>query len=280
MENLQIIPRPPSIVFSKNLNGKIIYIRHGETDYNKFLKSKGKSIKYDINYIDSPINKKGEQQALDASIKLQNLNIEIIYISPLYRCLQTAFFLFKNHPNKKNLKIVVHPLLTEVVSGVNNFTYQIQKTKKKFNQHSEIKVDWTLFDNEFKTPKDQDLFFLKYIDEKKEKIQQKIKSIYDNYGKAKIKEEIAGLGKIIVDAGMRRLETLNHLFQRVLKFKNFLKEKYGNELDDNNKKIIIVSHSCFGQIFTSKLCYELKDINDYPKDACDMKNCEAVSVFL
>ena len=280
MENLQIIPRPPSIVFSKNLNGKIIYIRHGETDYNKFLKSKGKSIKYDINYIDSPINKKGEQQALDASKKLQNLNIEIIYVSPLYRCLQTAFFLFKNHPNKKNLKIVVHPLLTEVVSGVNNFTYQIQKTKKKFNQHSEIKVDWTLFDNEFKTPKDQDLFFLKYIDEKKEKIQQKVKSIYDNYGKPKIKEEIAGLGKIIVDAGMRRIETLNHLFQRVLKFKSFLKEKYGNELDDNNRKIIIVSHSCFGQIFTSKLCYELKDINDYPKDSCDMKNCEAVSVFL
>ena len=79
---------------------------------------------------------------------------------------------------------------------------------------------------------------------------------------------------------MRRIETLNHLFQRVLKFKSFLKEKYGNELDDNSRKIIIVSHSCFGQIFTSKLCYELKDINDYPKDSCDMKNCEAVSVFL
>ena len=280
MENIQISTDHPSTIFSKNLNGKIIYIRHGETDYNKFLKSKGKSIKYDINYIDSPVNKKGEQQAIDASQKLKKLNIEIVYVSPLYRCLQTAFLLFKNHPNKKNIKLVVHPLLTEVVSGVNNFTYQIQKTKKKFNINSELKVDWTLFDNEFKTPKEQDLFFLKYIDEKKEKIQQKIKNIYDNYGKAKIKEEIADLGKLIVDAGMRRIESLNHLFQRVLMFKSFLKEKYEKELDDKDRKIIIVSHSCYGQIFTSKLCYELKDITDYPNDACDMKNCEAISVFL
>lgn len=283
MENLPSDNKPPNKIYEKNLESKIIFIRHGETDYNKYLKSKGKSIKYDKNYIDSPLNSQGEKQTATASKKFDNINIETIFVSPLYRCLQTAFLLFKNHKNKKNIVIYVHPLLTEVVSGVNNFCYDIQKTKEKFNMNSEIKVDWSFFDKEYNNPQKQDLFFLEYIDEKKhkEKIDEKVKKIYENYEKKdKIKEAISDLGKLIVDLGMRRFETLNHLFQRVLKFKKFLKERYKDSLDKKDSKIIIVSHSCFGQIFTSKLCYELKNINDYPKDSCDMKNCEAISIYL
>jgi len=47
-----------------------------------------------------------------------------------------------------------------------------------------------------------------------------------------------------------------------------------------SKKIIIISHSCYGQIFTSKECYGKTNIKEYPKDCCDMRNCEAISVFI
>ena len=151
-------------LYSKNLKGKIIFIRHGETNYNTDFTKKGIKIKYDLTYIDGHLNSTGERQAINASKKYTLLDIEDVYVSPLFRTLQTANLLFKNHPNKKNIIIHVHPLLTEVVSSVNNFTWDIESTKKIFNINSEIKVDWSLFDNEFKTPEERNFFYLNYID--------------------------------------------------------------------------------------------------------------------
>ena len=146
-------------LYAKNLSGKIIFIRHGETDYNIDFSKKGAKIKGDIHYIDGHLNSTGERQAINSSKNFKLLNIEDVYVSPLYRTLQSATLFFKYHPNKKNITIHVHPLLTEVVSSVNNFTCDIEGTKKIFNMNSEIKVDWSIFDNEFKTPQEQNFFF-------------------------------------------------------------------------------------------------------------------------
>lgn len=267
--------------YAKNLNGKIIFIRHGETKYNIDYMKKGFKIKSDLAYIDGHLNSTGERQAINASKNYKLLDIEDVYVSPLYRTLQTANIFFKDHPNKNNIIIHVHPLLTEVVSSVNNFTWDIEGTKKIFNMNSEIKVDWSLFDNEFKTPEERNFFYLNYIDliskEKKEEIKKKM---YDSYGTDKVKESVGELGKIIIDLHLKRLESLDHLFQRAVSFKEFLKEKYKNSLNNINKKIFIISHCCFGQMFTTKECYNKKHIEDYPKDCCEMYNCEAISVFI
>ena len=79
---------------------------------------------------------------------------------------------------------------------------------------------------------------------------------------------------------MRRLESLNHLFKRAVSFKVFLVEKYKSSMSNKNKKIFVVSHHCFGQMFTTKEGYNKKNITEYPKDSCEMGNCEAVSVFI
>ena len=268
-------------LYAKNLSGKIIFIRHGETDYNIDFSKKGAKIKGDIHYIDGHLNSTGERQAINSSKNFKLLNIEDVYVSPLYRTLQSATLFFKYHPNKKNITIHVHPLLTEVVSSVNNFTCDIEGTKKIFNMNSEIKVDWTIFENEFKTIEEQNFFYLNYIDLLSDSKAQEIKKkLYESYGTDKIKTSVGELGKIIVDLHMKRIESLDHLFQRAIDFKNFLKEKYKNSLNDSNKKIFIISHSCFGQMFTTKECYNKKHIEDYPKDCCEMNNCEAISVFI
>ena len=268
-------------LYAKNLKGKIIFIRHGETNYNIDFAKKGVKIKSDLKYIDGHLNSTGERQAINASKKYQLLDTEDVYVSPLYRTLETAYLLFKNHPNKKNIKMHVHPLLTEVVSSVNNFTWDIQGTKKVFNMNSEIKVDWSLFDNEFKTPEEQNFFYLNYIDLlPKEKFEEIKKKLYNSYGTDKVKATVGELGQIIIDLNMERLESLDNLFQRAVSFKSFLKEKYKNSLNNINKKICIISHCCFGRMFTTKECYNKKHIENYPKDCCEMYNCEAISVFI
>ena len=268
-------------LYAKNLKGKIIFIRHGETNYNSDFSKKGFKIKGDLKYIDGHLNATGERQAINSAGKFKSLYIEDVYVSPLFRALQSATLIFKNHPNKNKIKIHVHPLLTEVVSSVNNFTWNIEATKKIFNMNSEIKVDWTIFENEFKTIEEQNFFYLNYIDLLSDSKAQEIKKkLYESYGTDKIKTSVGELGKIIVDLHMKRIESLDHLFQRAIDFKNFLKEKYKNSLNDSNKKIFIISHSCFGQMFTTKECYNKKHIEDYPKDCCEMNNCEAISVFI
>ena len=268
-------------IFAKNLEGKIIFIRHGETDYNIDINKKGSKIKFDINYLDGHLNSNGEKQAEKSSDKFNNIDIEAIYVSPLYRTLESAFILFKNHPKKSSLQLIVHPLLTEVVSSMNNFTDDIEIKKSIYNEKSEIKVDWSLFDEEFKTKEEQNFYYLNYVNllpkEKSDDIKNKL---YNSLATGKTKETISELGKIISDLKMKRIESLDHLFNRTVKFKEYLKEKYKNSMNDTSKKIIIISHSCYGQIFTSKECYGKTNIKEYPKDCCDMRNCEAISVFI
>ena len=268
-------------IYAKNLNGKIIFIRHGETNYNIDFNKKGFKIKGDLKYIDGHLNSTGERQALNSAKKYKSLNIEDVYVSPLFRTLQSATLIFKNHPNKNKIILHVHPLLTEVVSSVNNFTWNIEGTKKIFNMNSEIKVDWSIFENEFKTIEEQNFFYLKYIDLLTDtKVEEIKKKLYESYGTDKVKSTVGELGKIIVDLHMKRIESLDHLFQRAVNFKEFLKEKHKNTIYDFNKKIFVISHSCFGQMFTTKECYNKKHIEDYPKDCCEMYNCEAISVFI
>ena len=268
-------------IFVKNLEGKIIFIRHGETDYNKDLSKKGPKIKYDINYLDGHLNLNGQKQAEKASELFKNLDIEAIYVSPLYRTLESAFTIFKDHPKKSNIQLIVHPLLTEVVSSMNNFSDDIDIKKNLYNEKSEIKVDWSLFDKEFSTKEEQNFFYLKYVNIfSKEKFDKIKNDLYNSLKSGKMKEGISEFGKIISDLKVKRIETLDHLFNRAIKFKEFLKEKYKNNMNDCSKKIVIISHHCFAQMLTSKECYGKKDIKEYPKDCCEISNCESISIFI
>ena len=44
-------------------------------------------------------------------------NLEVILVSPLRRTLQTAYNLFKEHPNFKNIKVVLEPNLREQLNS-------------------------------------------------------------------------------------------------------------------------------------------------------------------
>ena len=73
---------------------KILYVRHGETDWNKECKVQGRT--------DNPLNDKGIEQAKETAEKLKNEKIDIIISSPLTRAFQTAEIINWNH--KKNIE--------------------------------------------------------------------------------------------------------------------------------------------------------------------------------
>ena len=150
----------PDPVYFNNTDGKFLYVRHGKTFYNIEFEKLGsdKTIKTDPKFIDCELSPEGIKQAREKQSIFNSFKIEDIYVSPLYRTLQTAYYLFETHPNKKNITIYVHPLISENVNATHDITIDIKKSKKKFNENSEIKYNWNIFDSYYKTEKEQDLF--------------------------------------------------------------------------------------------------------------------------
>lgn len=83
----------------------IYFIRHGETDYNLEGIVQGQ--------LDIPLNKKGIQQAHELKNKLKDLDIDIIFSSPLLRAKQTAEIINENF----NVKIKYDERLKEFYAG-------------------------------------------------------------------------------------------------------------------------------------------------------------------
>ena len=272
----------PKILYEKNINGKFLFVRHGKTFYNKRKELEGTSdhFKAEPTLINAHLCEDGINQAKELQKTFNNIEIEEIYVSPLYRTLQTAYYIFENHPNRENIIIKIHPLITEIIASCHDIIVNIEEAKKDFNLNSKIKYDWSIFDSYYKDEKSQNTFFVNNIDIFPNNSKEEINTILDNYNS---NEYLNSLIKILhksIDLKFNgRLETYKHGFNRNLKFKEFLKEKYKNN-NNLNKKVVVISHSHFIQIGTSKLAYSMEKIDEIPKDACLIKNCEAISMII
>ncbi len=84
----------------------IFVVRHGETDFNKDGKYLGR--------IDESLNCSGITQAKELAVFLKDLNIEIIYCSPLKRAIETANFI----KSQLNCGIIVDESFIERSLGI------------------------------------------------------------------------------------------------------------------------------------------------------------------
>ena len=90
-------------------------MRHGRSEGNEEYKKIGDKSYFDISLKDAPLSKGGIQQCLDSDTKtyLEQLDFTTIVVSPLRRCLQTAYYLLKDHPKFNDMQFVVMPYCRE-----------------------------------------------------------------------------------------------------------------------------------------------------------------------
>jgi len=267
----------PKKLYEKNTNGKILYVRHGITQYNQDRKTMDKKLlRIKEKYIDCPLNEDGINSAKNLQEFFNKLEIEQVYVSPLYRALQTAYFIFKNHPKKNEFDIKIHPLISEKSTSVHDFCRKIKESKKDFNEKSEVSFNWKIFDNYYDNELKQNTFFMNFMDnlseEKKIEFINKFKKDDKNY--KKIEVEISKFGSDFL------LESFKHLFLRNLEFKNFLKKEHEKTLNDINKKIVVITHSAYSKLSTSLKAYNMEQINEYPDDCLKLNNCEVISMYI
>jgi phosphohistidine phosphatase SixA len=266
-------------LYEKSHKGPVLYIRHGETWYNKESAKKpdeDMSIRNCIKFLDCELSDKGTSQAKQLSHNLKNIKFKIAFSSPLMRCLQTTYLALRDNPQRENIRVIVHPLISETINGVHDYSRNIENKKKIFNMQSIVKFDWTLFDQNFSTTQSQDTYFLRWVDsctDDNTYLKDLINKMKINCTDSLLEEFASYHMKIKV-----RPESYKTMFYRNLEFKDYLKDFLTDYKLDDSEKLVIFTHSSFSQISTSKLAYGMEKIDTLPLDSYKPSNCEIITM--
>lgn len=269
--------------YEQNTNGNFLFIRHGQTICNSDKDLKGR--KFNPNYIDSHLSEKGINQSKNLKEKIEKFDIEAIYVSPLYRSLETAKYMIE-HMDYKG-EIIVHPLIIECLNCIDDIIFDVRQTKKDFQ---DLNVNWNIFDEYVKKYKkwDENFYYFEYFnrlnDEEKDIKYNKLLNLYKNGNMMEFKQGIVNEIQRKVfneDLSINPFESFKLVYSRFFEFKNFLSTKHKDiSQNDSNKKIIIITHSNFLGVITNKYLYDDDNINYFPEECCHCKNCDIISIYI
>jgi len=83
--------------------------------------------------VDAPLSDTGVKQCLEASMRAASVaHLKTVFVSPLRRALQTAYLLFKEHPEFREIKFILTPLLRENMHTVCDIPQDIDDTLDYF----------------------------------------------------------------------------------------------------------------------------------------------------
>jgi len=265
-------------VCDSSLNGPIIYIRHAQTNYNTFSKEikEKKLIRLEEKYLDCVLSEEGRKQCDNFYNLIKDYDIKYCFTSPLARCLETSSISLKNHKNAEKIEIIVHPLLTEIISSTQTITKSIKAKKEEFNMNSHIKYNWNVFDQYYPNEKDQDHYYFDFVDHPIVETQTElIHQIKENPENGQISKFLGAFWK----HGLRP-ETFSSLLNRTISFKNYLIDFIKEKRLSENEKILIFTHLGFITMSTSNTVSILNNITEFPRDGFCPRNCEAISCVI
>ena len=260
----------------------VIYIRHAHSKYNlwdEMLSDEFKDAEYpeeaediselkhvtgkrDFRLHDSTLTKKGISQA---STKMyHSFPIKYVFCSPLRRVLETTYLLFGNHPNKP--KLVVHPLLREIMNLPNDVPYPLQEIEPVYEEKG---FDFSLL-KLLPQPQLHFLYTLNSPDKEQllEAIEHNPETSYLN-----IIESHKLRKRKFEPKHFHRVETYANIRKRAKDFAAFLKS-FIKESGCSSNEIAVVTHGEFIK-YTTTTEYS----NEHQKVASKpIKNCSYISV--
>jgi len=253
-----------------SLNHNLYLVRHAQSEYNlaqlKAIQSEVESkeeedlsVKFDTNLIDCPISELGQQQALEANKKLQDVNVTLVITSPLRRCLQTTQGIFKDHKNKP--KVIVWPVVKEMLLSGCDAADDLDTLKKEFPDY-----DFSALNN-FPIP---ELWLFYVFCKDNEVIRNYVDGLLNKYPNKDeaIKNAKYYLVEKLREAYPKTIEIQPDLVERTFEAKKALTEVMKGVKE--NEAVVVVAHSRFLEAFTA----EGFDENANPRNAKWFYNCE------
>ncbi|CAI2374853.1 unnamed protein product [Moneuplotes crassus] len=253
-------------------DSKVLLLRHGNTlfnlTYDKIFHDKGYGQEildfwHDDNYRDSPLSEFGIEQCKYASQFADKLDIDMVLISPLRRTLQTAHYVLRNHPQKEEIKYVIHPGIREHVYGYCEMTRNWEKKYNEEYKHMFPNLDASLMMKE--DGHYDELFYSKNF-------------------QPEVSEKFSGMSKktidhIIMEAARdnfpRAAESYESTCDRTLGVKEYVRNYLKNRNPENDhKKILLVTHCVTLRVWMGDWSGMSKPYQDFPKNSYWVSNCE------
>lgn len=99
--------------------------------------------------IDPNLHEFGVMQAELARESVNKLNIRTVLVSPVQRAIQTAVHMFKDHPNKANITLVIVPIMREIMHTANDIPADYDKVMERYGEGAAdahgLKFDFSMF---------------------------------------------------------------------------------------------------------------------------------------
>ena len=265
-------------VCETSLKGPIIYVRHAQTTYNTYSEEikKSKMIRLEEKFLDCVLSDEGRLQAENFYHKIKDFDIKYCFTSPLSRCLETSFLALNRHKNASDIEVIIHPLLNEIISSTQTITSKIKDKKDKFNQNSQIRYNWNIFDTIFQEESQQDFYYFDYVNNEIVETQKElVRQIKEAPESGQINQFLGAFWSHGV-----RPETFNHLLSRTTEFKKFLLQFIKDKPLKENEKVLLFTHLGFIRMSTSVTANESDNLIDFPTDGFYPRNCESVSCVI
>jgi len=119
----------------------VILLRHARSEANeanlKVFNRNGPQKDYTKNAVDDDlrdcgIHSSGVEECLKAQKVANSLDIHTVFVSPLKRTMETAYQVFKNHPNFEKIRFIVAPKAKEGLKACSDIVGDIEQTMQHF----------------------------------------------------------------------------------------------------------------------------------------------------
>ncbi|TNV79979.1 hypothetical protein FGO68_gene2978 [Halteria grandinella] len=272
-------PPPDPITLAKC---QIVLIRHAVTEFNmefaRVVQAHGiqsdeyRQLKIRKDLIDPQLRPEGVGQCEAAQSHANDINVKIVFVSPMIRTCETAIHIFKGHPNKKNIKFIILPSAKEGLNLCNDKqgTYaRLRRIIDPLLKDAELEFDFSLMFSAFGLPdlaqvnvsvdiaRFQEMY--RYIDH--------LEELHPEFGYSE------HLLKLAYEKFPYRMEDPFKLWERGLQLRKFLNQYLKTHTLTIDEKVVIVSHSAFlTSLSSAGYDHEKKDLIE-PEH---MHNCQFI----
>ncbi len=177
--------------------------------------------KWDTRLLDPGLHKNGIHEAEEArKVLLSHPNIRHVFVSPMLRSLETCRVMLDDYPGKERLKIVVHPLLRNLMGDAEDIPCNtVSVIKREYEQLHDLHFDFSLLTKAQRG----DLYFVESMNSpEKEQILEETSKDPKGYAAAIIRlaREKRRTGK----KRHRKLETHENIRRRAILFGEYIEQ--------------------------------------------------------
>jgi broad specificity phosphatase PhoE len=121
-----------------------VLIRHGLSIFNYNIKqtdvefgegsAESRAVETNKELFDPELHPIGIKQCENHQEQINKIKWKVVFSSPMQRAMMTTIHMFKNHPDKANIKFVVLPIAREVLHTTNDIAMDCHEMIEKYSE--------------------------------------------------------------------------------------------------------------------------------------------------